>query len=126
MEGNENIDALMMPVLDAIRRHVKDKDAITDIYNRAYEAIIISMDVKDMEISNLRSEVSALREQVRWRKYPEEMPKRDGFYLVLENVNQVAGYYHLCKQFGWNTDGGRINIQTVTHWMPLPQLPEAE
>ena len=71
-------------------------------------------------------ELASLREQVRWRKYPEEMPKRDGFYLVLENVNQVAGYYHWCKQFGWNTDGGRINIQTVTHWMPLPQPPEAE
>ena len=54
MEGNENIDALMMPVLDAIRRHVKDKDAITDIYNRAYEALLISME-----------ENAALREQVR-------------------------------------------------------------
>ena len=115
MEGNEQIDELMLPVLNAINRHVKDEEAKTDIYNRAYEALIISME-----------ENAALREQVRWRKYPEEMPKRDGFYLVLENINQVAGYYHWCKQFGWNTDGGRINIQTVTHWMPLPQPPEAE
>lgn len=115
MEGNKQIDELMLPVLNAINRHVKDRDAKTDIYNRAYEAIIISME-----------ENAALREQVRWRKYPEEKPKRDGFYLVLENINQVAGYYHWCKQFGWNTDGGRINIQTVTHWMPLPQPPEEE
>ena len=36
MQENEKIDELMCPVLDAIRRHVKDRDAITDIYNRAY------------------------------------------------------------------------------------------
>ncbi len=60
-----------------------------------------------------------------WIPVSERLPKRDGFYLVLENVNQVAGYYHWCKQFGWNTDGGRINIQSVTHWMPLPTPPES-
>jgi len=43
-QGNEKVDELMRPVLDAIRRHVKDRDAITDIYNRAYEAVINSMD----------------------------------------------------------------------------------
>ena len=54
MEGDKRVDELMLPVLNAINRHVKDKDAITDIYNRAYEAIIISME-----------EIAALREQVR-------------------------------------------------------------
>lgn len=83
-------------------------------------------DALQRRIDELTAELAALREQVRWRKYPDEMPKRDGFYLVLENVNQVAGYYHWCKQFGWNTDRGRINIQSVTHWMPLPQPPEGE
>lgn len=67
-----------------------------------------------------------LRERTRWIPVSERLPKRDGFYLVLENVNQVAGYYHWCKQFGWNTDGGRINIQSVTHWMPLPEPPEGD
>lgn len=59
-----------------------------------------------------------------WISVNDKLPNRDGFYLVLENVNQVAGYYHWCREFGWNTDGGRINIQTVTHWMPLPTPPE--
>ncbi len=70
----------------------------------------------------LTAELAELR--TRWIPVSERLPKRDGFYLVLENVNQVAGYYHWCKQFGWNTDGGRINIQSVTHWMPLPEPPE--
>ncbi len=45
MDGDPRIDELMRPVLAAIKRHVKDSDAKTEIYNRAYEAIMISMDV---------------------------------------------------------------------------------
>ena len=81
---------------------------------------------REQDLNELHIELSQLRERTRWIPVSERLPKRDGFYLVLENVNQVAGYYHWCKQFGWNTDGGRINIQSVTHWMPLPPPPEAE
>ena len=49
MEGTEPIDELMRPVLAAIKRNVKNPDAITDIYNRAYEAVMISMDVNREE-----------------------------------------------------------------------------
>ena len=44
MQGDKRIDELMIPVLNAINRHVKDGDAKTDIYNRAYEAV---MEVQD-------------------------------------------------------------------------------
>jgi hypothetical protein len=53
MQGDPRVDDLMRPVNVAIRRHVKDAAAVTDIYNRAYEALMISMDVKDAEISSL-------------------------------------------------------------------------
>lgn len=78
------------------------------------------------ENDDLRTRIGELEQAHRWIPIGERLPNRDGFYLILENVNQVAGYYHWCKQFGWNTDGGRIHIQTVTHWMPLPQPPEEE
>ena len=45
MEGTNYIDSLMIPVLAAIKRHVKDKDAIAEIYNRAYEALMEELDV---------------------------------------------------------------------------------
>ena len=76
-------------------------------------------------IEHLYQWIEELEKERRWIPVSERFPGRDGFYLVLENTNQVAGYYHWCKQFGWN-DGGRINIQSVTHWMPLPQPPEGE
>lgn len=47
MQGDPKVDELMRPVLAAIKRHVKNSDAITDIYNRAYEAVMNSMDVID-------------------------------------------------------------------------------
>lgn len=48
MQGNEKIDALMIPVSRALDRHVKDRDAKAEIYNRAYEAIYISMEATDI------------------------------------------------------------------------------
>lgn len=53
MQGDAKVDELMRPVHAAIKRHVKDGDAVTEIYNRAYEAVMNSMDVKDAEISSL-------------------------------------------------------------------------
>lgn len=45
MEGNAYIDKLMYPVLLAIKKHIKTDDAITEIYNRAYEALMEELDV---------------------------------------------------------------------------------
>ncbi len=87
MEGNEAIDRLMMPVLDAIKRHIKDKEAITDIYNRAYEAVMESMDAKEeARVTNLELRLTDLtgaiedylndaREKPAWEKLEEAMNK---------------------------------------------------
>ena len=48
MEGDKRIDKLMIPVRAAIKRHVKNRDAITEIYNRVYEALMNSMDALDV------------------------------------------------------------------------------
>lgn len=82
MEGNENIDALMMPVLDAIRRHVKDKDAITDIYNRAYEAIQNSMGVNEPSMfegsdpQSIAASILGSIKQKRRLNHPQKMERR--------------------------------------------------
>lgn len=46
MQSDPKVDELMRPVMAAIERHVKDREAATEIYNRAYEAVMNSMDVK--------------------------------------------------------------------------------
>lgn len=57
MEGNTKVDKLMQPILKVIERYVKDRDAVTDIYNRAYEALYISTD----EITRLQSIIDDYR-----------------------------------------------------------------
>lgn len=60
MQGDPRIDVLMQPVKAAIRRHGKSQDAFTDIYNRAYEAIMKSMDVN---VATLTAENARLEQQ---------------------------------------------------------------
>lgn len=47
MEGVEPVDELMIPVLQAISRNVSKQEAITDIYNRAYEAVLNALQYCD-------------------------------------------------------------------------------
>jgi len=116
MQGDKRVDELMIPVLNAINRHVKDRDAKTDIYNRAYEALLISME-----------ENAALREQVRWIPVSEKLPKDNQEVLIYADL--IAKGVHSTKSRQWSADGYYYHgdwYDTVTHWMPLPQPPEAE
>ncbi len=116
MQGDKRVDELMLPVLNAINRHVKDRDAKTDIYNRAYEALLISME-----------ENAALREQVRWIPVSERLPEYQ--QRVLFFSERISLGVHSEKARYWATDGYTYPgdwYNTVTHWMPLPQPPEAE
>lgn len=61
MQGDPKVDELMRPVRAAIERHVKDRDAKTEIYNRAYEAVMNSMGVNDAEVARLTAENAQLR-----------------------------------------------------------------
>ena len=77
MEGNLQIDVLMIPVMKAIKKHVKDSDAQTETYNRAYEAIQISMDVTPKEANSLlRSAFSIASrngEQTNWEAFKKQV-----------------------------------------------------
>ena len=60
MKGDMRVDILMIPVLRALEKHVKDEDAKTEIYNRAYEAVIISMEAKEAERNKLAEAVGLM------------------------------------------------------------------
>jgi len=118
MEGNKRVDELMLPVLNAINRHVKDRDAKTDIYNRAYEALLISMDVN-----------AALREQVRWIPVSERLPEYGKAVLVMTTTSvlpRIGRHSPTISQ--WATTDllyyHDISYSQVTHWMPLPKPPD--
>lgn len=89
MEGNENIDELMAPVLMAIKKHVSDKDAITEIYNRAYEALMISLDINSLNEQRIESAGDLLEQISLW------FYKRAGY----EQPFWTDEYKSLCKLF---------------------------
>jgi len=37
--GDSRVEKYMLPVKEAIKRHIQEQSAFTDIYNRCYEAI---------------------------------------------------------------------------------------
>lgn len=52
MRGYKEVDTHMIPVADTIRKYVKNKDAFTDIYNRAYMAIVNSLAENGLQTCN--------------------------------------------------------------------------
>lgn len=67
---------------------------------------------------------------MKWISVKDRLPERRGIYLVCaeffedaRNLHVRTGYYN--KDKGWDLD---VTCDTsdyeVTHWMPLPSLPE--
>jgi hypothetical protein len=58
-----------------------------------------------------------LTEAMGWRKYPDEIPDKDGFYIVL-----LRGIPTHCTR-EWDFNRWRSSHNLITHWLPIPELP---
>ena len=75
----------------------------------------------DEKIAELESENAKLRDQLRWRKWPEEKPVTSGRYLVLTDGSTDIGnhlsYWSRTAE-SWSTkDAG------IAYWRPIGPLP---
>ena len=80
-----------------------------------------------------------------WISVKERLPEEDGSYLVYSNSfgnrksvklrwfakdAEMAGAYDLAGQknvwYLYDSECGYISINSVTHWMPLPEPPKGE
>ena len=130
MQGDSNIDTLMRPVMAAIKRHVKDGNAITDIYNRAYEAVINSMDemnrclqfanttamemkhraeAAEKRIAALEEENVSLLTYVRWHKFSNEHPPIMEWVEIVDRDGDIRGDY-------FTEDGKFLSRLKVLFW----------
>ena len=70
--------------------------------------------------AELEAENAKLRDQLRWRKWPEEKPTPRCHYLVLTDgscdVGTHVSYYSV--NIGWATEDAGI-----TYWRPIAPLP---
>jgi len=74
-------------------------------------------------IGKLKRRIAELEEKQRWRVVANgELPEEDGEYWVWFDDEftgiKISGYCDYSKQNGWD------NTERVTHWMPLPSVPE--
>ena len=78
-------------------------------------------------VVRLKARIAELKEERRWRKFPDEKPEEwdtvivrigDGFY-------DLAVY--LSNGQGWDIgDGLYHKSEEVSHWMPLPSAPKEQ
>ena len=63
--------------------------------------------------------IAELKEERRWRKFPDEKPEHNGIFIVLlgEHTRTLDAY---------DTDKGKFRTYMPTAWMPLPSAPKEQ
>ena len=96
-----------------------------------FEADKVIADLEEshkMEVGQLLMEIAELKEERRWRKFPDEKPteEMDGMDFIVSN-----GFFHreISEWRGyWNNDpfcGDRL-CDEVKYWRPLPVEPKED
>ena len=78
----------------------------------------------------------------KWISVKLKVPEKDGKYLCVKdfkyidvqsyakNLSKIDEYdFYECERGGWyfyDSEYGYIETNRVTHWMPLPDLPEGD
>ena len=85
-------------------------------------------------ISALESENAALKERLRWIRTEEKLPefyapklvakKRAKYPVIMERAKEVGDLWSWANRTLNHFVGYTDDISQVTHWMPLPELPE--
>ena len=98
---------------------------------------------KDLIIQDLRRENAELRRRMpQWISVKDRLPEKDGGYLVVSNyfshqsinvrsfakAGETVNEYDLAGEknvwYRYDSEYGYVSTDSVTHWMPLPELPK--
>ena len=79
--------------------------------------------LQTLEIQKLNARIAELEEKQRWIPVSERLPE-GGKVLVLwkDGTIHLDSTFIDCGRYYW-WESGQAN---VTHWMPMPQLPEVQ
>lgn len=97
--------------------HKYGKELCYTMYYRKSEA--------DKVIAEKDKVIAELKEERRWRKFPEEKPKWCEEVLVVDDESKqyIVRFSHDMKWISW----GKMNTcesENVKYWMPLPPAPK--
>lgn len=98
--------------------------------NEVIETITIFLQKQQFRVGRLNTRIAELEEAQRWRvvadgELPEVYRDEDGKFipfLVCENDKDYP-YRAIYDGLNW---GDGMFVADVTHWMPLPKLPEVQ
>ncbi len=88
--------------------------------------VVESVSGGDASVRNLLGlmmarELIKLRDQLRWRKWPEESPTETGYYIVWKfNLSYTPNGFYSVNSDSWDVMWKRF------YWMPQMPLPEVE
>lgn len=112
--------------------HHKERDEyISMVYSREQTIKELKKKLEDVQASAYADSVDAgmenrrLKEERRWRKFPEEKPKWGEEVLVVDDESKqyIVRFSHDMKWISW----GNMNTcesNCVKYWMPLPKAPK--
>ena len=95
------------------------KELCDTLYYRKSEA--------DKVIAEKDKVIAELKEERRWRKFPDEKPKCEEEVLVVDSASRqyIVRFSYDMKWISW----GNMNIcesKRAKYWMPLPSAPEVK
>jgi len=77
--------------------------------------------------NNLEEYIAELEDAQRWVPVSERLPKENAPVLVLTVLGGMfVDFIHGKSVVTGNPDFYELDVEDVTHWMPLPGMPEAE
>ena len=79
------------------------------------------------KIMQMHSRIAELEADRRWIPVSERLPKENAPVLVLTVLGGMfVDFIHGKSVVTGNPDFYELDVEDVTHWMPLPQLPEVQ
>jgi len=79
------------------------------------------------KIMQMHSRIAELEADRRWIPVSERLPKENAPVLVLTVLGGMfVDFIHGKSVVTGNPDFYELDIEDVTHWMPLPKLPEVQ
>lgn len=85
-----------------------------------WQQTVISLDKK---LKEAESELSRLRDAVRWRDAEKEPPEQEGRYAVIYKYKDSPGREYVAD---WGPTTGWYSLPSdtrITHWLPIPSVP---
>jgi hypothetical protein len=79
-------------------------------------------------IAMMATELLALREQTRWRKYPDEKPVESFFMMpvLIPPHNELYLAYFMGNEWWAVSDSGAVMAIEVVYYYALPSAPDAK